>query len=118
MLVTKEFEFDAAHRLINYRGKCENLHGHRWKVQVTLKASLQKDGIAFDFVELKKIVEEKVIKKLDHTYLNDLLPQPSTENIALWIWERLKEELPLYEVKVWESPTSFVTYRGEREENF
>jgi len=118
MLVTKEFEFDAAHRLINYRGKCENLHGHRWKVQVTLKAPLQKDGIAFDFVELKKIVEEKVIKKLDHTYLNDLLPQPSTENIALWIWERLKEELPLYEVKVWESPTSFVTYRGEREENF
>jgi len=71
-------------------------------------------GIAFDFAELEKIVKEKVIKKLDHTYLNDLLPQPSTENIALWIWKRLKE-LPLYEVKVWESPTSWVTYRGDEE---
>ena len=114
MLVSREFEFDAAHKLINYKGKCENLHGHRWKVQVTLQAPMREDGIAFDFAELEKIVKEKVIKKLDHTYLNDLLPQPSTENIALWIWKRLRE-LPLYEVKVWESPTSWVTYRGDEE---
>ena len=112
MLVTKEFEFDAAHRLVNYKGKCENLHGHRWKVQVTLRAPVGKDGIAFDFVELKEIVEERVIKQLDHTYLNDLLPQPSTEHIAMGIWQRL-ESLPLYEVKVWESPTSSVTYGGD-----
>jgi len=114
MLVTKEFEFDAAHNLVNYEGRCENLHGHRWKVQVTVKAPVGDDGIAFDFVKLKEIVEEKVIKKLDHVYLNELLSQPSTENIALWIWQRLKD-LPLYEVKVWESPTNFVTYKGEKE---
>lgn len=112
MLITKEFEFDAAHNLVNYQGRCENLHGHRWRLQVTVKAPVGKDGIAFDFVRLKEIVEEKVIKKLDHSYLNDLLSQPSTENIASWIWRRL-ESLPLYEVKVWESPTSSVTYRGE-----
>jgi len=114
MLVTKEFEFDAAHKLINYRGKCENLHGHRWKVQVTLQAQVGKNGIAFDFARLEEIVREKVIEKLDHTYLNDIFPQPSTENIALWIWKNLKQ-LPLYEIKVWESPTSSVTYRGEEE---
>ncbi len=112
MLVTKEFEFDAAHNLKDYNGRCEKLHGHRWKIQVTLQAPVNKNGIAFDFVKLKKIVEEKIITKLDHSYLNDFFSQPSTENIALWIWKELKE-LPLYEVKVWESPTSFVTYRGK-----
>ena len=112
MLVTKEFEFDAAHKLISYKEKCENLHGHRWKIQVTLQAPVGKDDIAFDFIELKEIVEEKIIKKLDHSYLNDFLPQPSTENIALWAWKKLRE-LPLYEIKVWESPTSSVTYRGK-----
>jgi len=112
MQVTKEFEFDAAHQLVNYDGKCENLHGHRWKVQVTVQAPLKKNGIAFDFTKLKEIVEERVIKKLDHAYLNDFFAQPSTENIAIWVWNNLKE-LPLYEVKVWESPTSWVTYRGE-----
>jgi len=111
MLVSREFEFDAAHKLINYRGKCERLHGHRWKVRITVKAPLREDGLSFDFIKLKEIVEEKVIKKLDHSYLNELLPQPSTENIAIWIWEKLKK-LPLYEVKVWESPATSVTYRG------
>ncbi|MBE0478462.1 6-carboxytetrahydropterin synthase QueD [Candidatus Aerophobetes bacterium] len=115
MVITREFEFDAAHKLVNYQGKCENLHGHRWKIQVSVQAPVGKDGIAFDFVQLKEIVEEKVMKKLDHSYLNDLLPQPSTENIAIWIWGRLKE-LPLYEIKVWESPTSFVAYKGAKQE--
>lgn len=113
MLVSKEFEFDAAHKLTNYQGKCESLHGHRWKVHITVEAPVGKDGLAFDFVKLKQIVEEKVINKLDHTYLNDLFPQPSTENIAIWIWNNLAS-LPLREVKVWESPTSWVTYQGKR----
>jgi len=112
MLVSKEFSFDAAHNLINYKGKCERLHGHRWKVRVTVKAPVNKNGIAYDFIKLGSIVKKRVISKLDHTYLNDLLPQPSTENITLWIWEKLKG-LPLYEIKVWESSTSSVTYRGK-----
>jgi len=82
------------------------------KKMLVTKEPLKKNGIAFDFTKLKEIVEERVIKKLDHTYLNDFFAQPSTENIAIWVWNNLKE-LPLYEVKVWESPTSWVTYRGE-----
>lgn len=111
MLVTKEFSFDAAHNLINYHGSCEKLHGHTWKLHVTVRAPVGQDGLAFDFVELKKIVHAKVISRLDHVYLNDLLKQSSAENLAVWIWEELKE-LPLYEIKVWETPTSFITYYG------
>lgn len=111
MLVTKEFTFDAAHNLINYHGSCEKLHGHTWKLHVTVRAPVGEDGLAFDFVELKKIVHSKVVSRLDHGYLNDLLKQSSAENLAVWIWENLKE-LPLYEIKVWETPTSLVTYYG------
>lgn len=111
MLVTKEFTFDAAHNLINYHGSCEKLHGHTWKLQVTVRAPVGEDGLAFDFVELKRVVHSKVISRLDHSYLNDLLKQSSAENLAVWIWEELKK-LPLYEIKVWETPTSLVTYYG------
>ena len=111
MIVTKEFEFDAAHRLLNYHGKCEELHGHRWKLRISIEAAVGDNGIAFDFLELSQLVNERVISKLDHSYLNNLLPQPSTENIATWTWNRLRD-LPLCEIQVWESPTSSVTYRG------
>ena len=111
MIVTKEFEFDAAHRLLNFHGKCEQLHGHRWKLQVSIEAAVGENGIAFDFVELNNLVNKRIIDTLDHSYLNDLLAQPSTENIALWVWDHL-QDLPLQEVRVWESPTSSVTYRG------
>ena len=111
MLVTKEFVFDAAHNLVNYHGTCERLHGHTWRLQVTVRAPVGEDGLAFDFVELKKRVNEKIISRLDHVYLNDILPQSSAENLAIWIWQELKE-LPLYEIKVWETPTSLVTYCG------
>lgn len=114
MLITKEFTFDSAHFLPNYNGKCERLHGHTYKTHVTIKAPVNKEtGLAFDFVELKKIVKEHVIEKLDHYLLNDIIPISSAENIAIWIWDELaKQDLPLYEIKVWETPTSFCTYRG------
>lgn len=114
MLVTKEFSFDGAHHLVGYHGKCENLHGHTWTVQVTVEAEIQENGLAFDFVVLKKIVDEKAISILDHSYLNDLIPNPSAEHIALWIWEKLEKDVPLYEIKVFETPTSFITYKGPK----
>ena len=113
MLVTKIFRFDSAHNLSSYNGKCEKLHGHTWTVHVTVEADVGPGGIAFDFIRLRKTVDEKVISLLDHSYLNDIIPEPSAENIALWAWDRLKEAVPLYEVKVFETPTSFVAYRGE-----
>ena len=112
MLVTKVFQFDGAHKLLNYNGKCEKLHGHTWTVHVTVEDEVGRGGIAFDFARLKQIAEEKVLSILDHSYVNEIVEEPSAENIALWIWERLAGDVPLYEVKVYETSTSFVTYRG------
>jgi 6-pyruvoyltetrahydropterin/6-carboxytetrahydropterin synthase len=115
MLITKEFLFDAAHYLTNYKGKCEKLHGHTYKLHVTLKGSVQKSGMVIDFAEFKKIVEEHVLNKLDHTLLNDILKKPSAENLVIWIWDKLDTAfksypVKLYEIKLWETPTSFVTF--------
>lgn len=115
MLVTKEFTFDAAHFLTNYHGKCEKLHGHTYKLHVSVEGDVKDDGMVVDFLELKKIVKERVLEKLDHSSLNDIFENPSAELIAKWIWTQCSE-IPgatIYEVKLWESPTSFVTYRGE-----
>jgi len=110
--VTKVFSFDGAHNLLKYKGKCERLHGHTWTIHITVEAAVGPNGLAFDFVRLKKIVNDKVISILDHSYLNEIISDPSAENIALWIWDNLHAAVPLYEVKVFETPTSFVTYRG------
>jgi 6-pyruvoyltetrahydropterin/6-carboxytetrahydropterin synthase len=112
-LVTKEFVFDAAHFLPFYEGKCENLHGHTYKMQVSVKAKKQADGMAFDFVALKKIVQEEIISKWDHQLINDHIENPSAENMAEFVFEKLKKRaIPIFEVKIWETPTSFVSYRG------
>lgn len=109
MKVTKEFVFDAAHYLPNYEGKCERLHGHTWKLHVTVEAPLERvSGLAFDFVKLKNLTMERAVNRLDHQVVNDLVENPSAELIALWVWHQLRD-LPLHEVKVWETPTSFVS---------
>lgn len=117
MLITKEFLFDAAHKLTDYHGKCENLHGHTYKLHVTVEGKIKKNGLVVDFLEIKKIVNDKVLDKLDHSYLNDFFKNPSAENIAMWIWKQLmdmkKFDVKLYEIALWENPTSFVTYRGK-----
>ncbi|MEN2993902.1 MAG: 6-carboxytetrahydropterin synthase QueD [Thermodesulfovibrio sp.] len=111
--------FDAAHQLRGYKGKCENIHGHNWKVEVeVISEKLNEIGIAIDFKELKKIVDE-VISKLDHTFINQIPPfneiNPSSENIARWIYLSLKDKLnggsiKLYSVTVWESDHASATY--------
>ncbi len=113
-LVTKEFIFDSAHFLPFYEGKCETVHGHTYKIQVTVQAQKdEKTGMAFDFVELKKTVKKEIVDLWDHQLLNDHLENPSAENMAEYIWEKMEEKkIPIFEVKVWETPTSLVTYRG------
>lgn len=114
-LVTKEFEFAAAHFLPKYFGKCENLHGHNYKLQVTVQVSeLDQEGMAFDFGTLKKITKEEVVNILDHTLINDTIPVASAECMAEWMWKRLEEKIPLFEIKLWETSTSWVTYRGPK----
>jgi 6-pyruvoyltetrahydropterin/6-carboxytetrahydropterin synthase len=119
--VSVEGHFDAAHYLRNYGGKCENLHGHRFKVVVSLKAAkLNKVGLAYDFVELKRHLGD-VLARFDHTSLNDVPPfdkiNPSSENVAVIIYDELKGRfsggVSLSSVEVWESPESCVTYSPE-----
>ena len=115
-----EEHFDAAHYLPNYHGKCEKLHGHRFKVIARLEAGrLDDTGLAYDFAELKQHLKE-VLARFDHTCLNDVAPLnkigPSSENIAATIYDALqprfaKSPVKLVVVEVWESPTTGVAYR-------
>ncbi|MEG0641652.1 MAG: 6-carboxytetrahydropterin synthase QueD [Clostridium sp.] len=117
MILIKEFEFDAAHNLVRYHGKCERLHGHTYKLIVKIEGEPGEEDMVFDFVELKRIVKTKVIDKLDHYYLNDIIEQPTAENIAKFVWNELVEELKrdncgLCEIEIWETKTSGLIYRG------
>ncbi len=117
--VSVELHFDAAHYLRGYRGKCESLHGHRYKVVAALQTSEQNDiGLAYDFTELKRNLGG-VIARFDHVCLNDVPPfdriNPSSENIAEAIYNDMQARLSgapvsLSGVEVWESPESSVTY--------
>ncbi|MGC8819740.1 MAG: 6-carboxytetrahydropterin synthase QueD [Fervidobacterium sp.] len=118
LCVVKEFTFDAAHNLVKYHGKCEKLHGHTYKLQVVVCGEKDEEGMVIDFIEMKRIVQEEVLSFLDHSYINDIISQPSAENIAEWIWSRLEEKLTtgrykLSEIRLWETPTSFVIYRKD-----
>ena len=111
--------FDAAHFLRNYKGKCENMHGHRFEVVVELETEeLDDAGMAFDFTELKKLLQE-IMERYDHICLNDIVPfteiNPSSENIAAMIFDDLNPQLgrnrvSISSVQVWESPDSCATY--------
>ncbi len=114
--------FAAAHNLRNYHGKCENLHGHNYKVRVTLAGmDLDATGLLYDFVHLKRAIQG-VMRSLDHTYLNERPPfdvlNPSAENIARYIYDETARNLPpaangagIASVTVWESEVTSATYR-------
>jgi 6-pyruvoyltetrahydropterin/6-carboxytetrahydropterin synthase len=113
--------FSGAHRLRYLHGKCEELHGHNWKVEASVVSGrLNKEGVVIDFKILKEKVE-KVLKSLDHSYLNDHPyfsgKEPSSENIAKYIFDKLKGELKghpvtLKRVTAWESEAACATYFG------
>ena len=115
--------FAAAHNLINYQGDCENLHGHNWKVEVSVRgSSLDSSGLLMDFKVLKSHVAE-VLTTLDHYYLNETpafssLP-PTAEHIAQYVYESLAinpafhDRVKVYAVRVWESPRSCASYIPE-----
>ena len=117
--ISVEQHFDAAHFLRGYQGKCEALHGHRFRVVIKIKASrVNNIGIAYDFVELKQHLGD-ILVRFDHTCLNDVPPfdkvNPSSENIASIIYNELEPKLAaapvsLSCVEVWESPQSGVAY--------
>ena len=109
-----EDTFAAAHQLVGYQGPCENLHGHTFRVQVFLIGEeLKKEGFLVDFKQIKTELRE-IIKEFDHHNLNELevfkKQNPTSENIARTVYERMKKKLPVSKVTIWESPTSAATY--------
>jgi 6-pyruvoyltetrahydropterin/6-carboxytetrahydropterin synthase len=118
MFLKKSFTFDAAHRLDHYHGKCEALHGHTYRLQVTLQGKPDSEDMIMDFVQLKDLVKERVISRPDHAFLNEIIPQPTAENIAVWIWHQIdckvqRENCSLFSVEVWETATSSVLVHRE-----
>ena len=117
--VSVEKHFDAAHFLRGYQGKCEALHGHRFRVMVKVRASQVDDiGMAYDFTELKRRLDD-ILSRFDHTCLNEVPPfdkiNPSSENIASTIYNELQPKLAeapvaISCVEVWESPQTGVAY--------
>lgn len=119
-VVSVQSHYDSAHYLRSYQGKCENLHGHRYVVELALGTEqLDDGGLAFDFVEVKKHLRE-LTEHLDHQNLNDLFPfteiEPSAENQARYIYDQMKERLPgpmadaLLYARVWETPNQWAQY--------
>src|SRR5579871_3430667 len=120
--VSVEQTFAAGHALRDYKGKCENVHGHNFKVQVTIEGErLDKTGMLVDFIDVKDKMRA-VIAKLDHQFLNDVPPfdvqNPSAENIAVYFCDELMDGLRdtpvpvrIREVKVWETEIQSATYR-------
>ncbi|MDD5156332.1 MAG: 6-carboxytetrahydropterin synthase QueD [Candidatus Omnitrophica bacterium] len=110
-----ESNYSSAHNLRGYRGKCEELHGHNWKVELRAGGSkLDKSGMLLDFKHLKKKLNV-VLDKLDHKYLNGIAyfkkVNPTSENIAKFIYDSLKSGVPgILSVTVWENETSCATY--------
>lgn len=103
MQLSCTFRFAASHFLTKYHGKCENLHGHNYKLIVTIEGSVKEDGMVLDFKILKDKVKEKVLNKLDHKHLNDILENPSAENLSIWIWDKIKNDLPLKSIAIYET---------------
>ncbi len=119
--VSVEQTFAAGHALRNYKGKCENVHGHNYRVRVTIAGEqLDAAGLLVDFGDVKRLMGG-AIEYLDHRFINDLPPfdeiNPSAENIAKYFYDRLnaglKNDVPvrIAEVRVWETDTSSAVYR-------
>ena len=120
--ISVEKHFDAAHFLRGYRGKCEALHGHRFRAVARVNAAKLDDiGLAYDFAELKRHLND-ILARFDHTCLNDVPPfdkiNPSSENIATTIYDELRSKLAgtpvaISAIEVWESPQTGIIYRPD-----
>lgn len=126
-LLTKVFRFEAAHHLPGHRGKCARLHGHSYRLEITLRGPIKEapgesdHGMVIDFGDLAQIVREAVISRLDHSDLNEVTGIHTTaENLTYWIWDALVAAgLPddlLYGVRLWETESGYAEVtRTERD---
>lgn len=108
-IISKSIEIDASHVVDGYNGPCARLHGHRWKIEVSvLVEKLDDIGIGIDFSDIKKALESL---NLDHQHLNDFLSPATAECLAKYIFDKMKEKgiIP-YKVTVWETPSNKIEY--------
>lgn len=120
LTVTKIFGFEAAHNLPHYDGACHQLHGHSYKLHVTVTGDVIEDtanpkcGMIIDFKDLKAVVKEHIIDRYDHSNLNDHFFNPTAENMVVSIANTLicflPEGIELVSVKLWETDTSYAEY--------
>ena len=118
--VTKLFEFEACHHLPHYDGACHNLHGHSYKLEVTVSGQVSKNendpkcGMIIDFKDLKAIVKSVAVDKYDHSNLNEFFPNPTAEimvkQIAVDIMSKLPQGVYLMSCKLWETSTSYAEW--------
>ena len=120
--VAVEQSFASAHALRNYKGRCENVHGHNWKVRVVIEGEkLDATGMLVDFLDVKSFVGE-ILDRIDHQFLNEIPPfdviNPSAENIAEYFYQQMTGRLAetpvpvrIREVKIWETEIQSATYR-------
>jgi len=121
--VSVEETFAAGHALRNYRGKCENVHGHNYRVQVTVEGEeLNSIGLLVDFSDVKRVIRG-IVGRLDHQFLNDVAPfdtmNPSAENLARYFYDEIAGGLGasatrVQQVKIWETDITSATYRPPR----
>lgn len=116
--LTRVFTFDAAHYVAGHPGRCAKLHGHTYRLEVTVKGHCHSSGMVLDFQTLKDIVDHAIIRPfLDHCHLNETLPlNPTAENIVIWAFDRWEEEVAphlegvrLERLVLWETPNSCVS---------
>ena len=114
--ITKKFKFEAAHNLPDHPGRCKSLHGHSYKLEVTVSArEMNEQGMVMDFGDLKKSVNKHVINLFDHSYLNDYFSVPTAENMAKWIFldlsvylsEEFERRVKLKKVRLYETEDSY-----------
>lgn len=108
MRVCQEFVFDAAHFIPDYKGKCEHLHGHTYRLEVVIDNEKNPTGHPQTFESIKSIVKDLVVEKLDHQSLNKLFNNPTAEIIVQWIAVQLEGKLPLVSLRLWEGQGKWV----------
>jgi len=117
--ITKYFEFESAHKLPFYRGKCNNLHGHTYKMEIEIDGPATRkkppDGMILDFVDLKSLVQTHIIDKYDHTMLNYIVENPTAENLVEEIVKTLQGVFKknLVRVRLWETSNSYAEWKRD-----
>lgn len=111
--VTRSFSFEAAHQLPWHEGKCQRLHGHSYRLEVTVEGPVRENGMVIDFGDVKAVVEREIVERFDHQYLNDFFHNPTAEVVAAEVWKSLEAAgLGVSRIRLWETADSSVEVTG------